>query len=140
MTDERRFTNTAASVTQARRFATSAIADAPSDILDAVAVMVSELATNSVRHAESHFTVRVERNGGALRIEVSDSGPGEPTVRSPGPTEPTGRGLQIVRALADDWGVRPMPDGRGKAVWFTIDVPSGVGDPSAARRTHAAES
>jgi hypothetical protein len=40
-------------------------------------------------------------------------------MRSPGPDEPTGRGLQIVNLLADEWGVeRRVRD--GKTVWLTL--------------------
>jgi two-component sensor histidine kinase len=122
MSDERRFGNTPESVTQARRFAVMAVGSVPSDVAEAVAVMVSELATNSVRHAGTHFSVRVDREGARIRVAVADAGSGQPAVRSPRPNEPTGRGLRIVRALADKWGVAPLQDGRGKVVWFTVDV------------------
>jgi anti-sigma regulatory factor (Ser/Thr protein kinase) len=122
MTDERRFANAPASVTQARHFAIAAIGSLPPEAADAVALMVSELATNSVKHAESQFTVRVDRNAEQVHVAVVDTGPGQPAVRSPSPHEHTGRGLQIVRALADDWGVTPLRDGPGKVVWFTVRV------------------
>jgi two-component sensor histidine kinase len=123
MSDERRFANTPESVTQARHFAMTAVGSVPSDVAEAVAVMVSELATNSLRHAGTHFSVRVDTDGAQIRIAVADAGSGQPAIRSPRPSEPTGRGLQIVRALADDWGVAPLQDGRGKVVWFTVEVP-----------------
>jgi len=124
MADERRFPNVARSVTQARRFAVKAVGDVPRDIAEALEVMVSELATNSVKHAATQFTVRVDRDEDQIRIAVADTGPGQPAVRSPGPREPTGRGLRIVRALSDDWGVEPLEHGRGKVVWFTVDISS----------------
>jgi anti-sigma regulatory factor (Ser/Thr protein kinase) len=122
MTDERRFPNRPESVTQARRFARSLVDDDPVEIADAVELMVSELATNAVRHAATHFTVRVDRDGLNLRVAVTDEGPGHPELRSPAPVEPTGRGLQIVRALSDDWGVTALDNGQGKTVWFTLDT------------------
>jgi anti-sigma regulatory factor (Ser/Thr protein kinase) len=100
--------------------------------------MVSELATNSLRHAGSDFRVHVERDDGQVRVAVSDSGPGQPFLRSPHPREPTGRGLRIVQALADDWGVAPLHDGRGKVVWFAVDVAQRAEparDPAQARDT-----
>ena len=84
--------------------------------------MVSELATNSIRHAATSFTVIVERVPGMVRVEVIDSGEGEPKMRAPAVSDPTGRGLRIVEELADDWGVVPTPD--GKMVWFVLMTPS----------------
>ena len=118
--DTRRFPNTPGSVTHARRFVQEHLDGAPPDVADAVAVMTSELATNSVRHAESEFEVGIDRTPDAIRIEVTDAGPGSPVVRSPDPAGPSGRGLYIVEQLADEWGVR-RADGTGeKTVWFTV--------------------
>ncbi|HYL52935.1 MAG TPA: ATP-binding protein [Acidimicrobiia bacterium] len=122
MTDERLFANTPASVPRARWFTTSVVGEVPRDVAEAIGVMVSELATNSLRHAETDFRVRVDRDDGLIRVAVSDSGPGQPFLRSPHPREPTGRGLRIVQALADEWGVAPLHDGRGKVVWFSVDL------------------
>jgi anti-sigma regulatory factor (Ser/Thr protein kinase) len=138
MTDERLFANTPESVTQARYFAMTVVGGVPREVEDAVAVMVSELATNSLRHAGTDFSVRVDRDDAKIRVAVTDAGPGQPAIRSPRPREPTGRGLQIVRALADDWGVTPLQDGRGKMVWFTLGVPPPEGssrDPARAIET-----
>jgi serine/threonine-protein kinase RsbW len=104
----------------ARRFVSAAITDVPGDISETLALIVSELATNSVRHAASGFAIRVERLPTAIRIEVEDDGEGQPTVRSAGPTDTSGRGLQIVQALAADWGVIPRQQPPGKTVWATV--------------------
>jgi hypothetical protein len=111
-----------------------AIADVPGDVSDTVALIASELATNSVRHAASGFEIRIEQHPDRIHIEVEDDGVGEPVLRSPGPTDTSGRGLQIVTALADDWGVIPRPDAPGKTVWAMIivrtreDIESGRAD------------
>jgi anti-sigma regulatory factor (Ser/Thr protein kinase) len=122
MSERRRFPNDAASVRDARRFVLDAVAGVPPGAADAIAVMVSELAANAVRHTVSHFTVAVDRLPDRIRVEVGDSGPGDPVVRMPAPAELSGRGLQIVRALAGDWGVIPAVGMQGKTVWFTIAV------------------
>ena len=88
--------------------------------MDTVALLVSELATNSVRHAAAGFTLDIERGPERIRVAVSDTGPGDPEVRSPAPAEPSGRGLLIVEALSDAWGCSPAPGGIGKTVWFEI--------------------
>ncbi len=51
-------------------------------------------------------------------MEVSDAGRGRPTLRSPTVLEPSGRGLRIVQALSQAWGVVPGED--GTRVWFTL--------------------
>ena len=122
MSSERRFPNDAASVTAARRFVLGALDDLPPRDADAIAVMVSELAANAVRHTGSHFTVSVDRSAERIRIAVGDSGTGDPVVRAPYPEEPSGRGLQIVQALSAEWGVIPSRGAPGKTVWFAIPV------------------
>ncbi len=116
----RRFPNSAGSVTQARRYVQEQIDGAPQDVADAIAVMTSELVTNSIRHAASDFEVGVDRRDGTIRVEVTDRGPGVPTVLSPDPTSASGRGLFIVEQLSDSWGVVPAREQDAKTVWFTI--------------------
>jgi serine/threonine-protein kinase RsbW len=122
----RTFPNTPAAVSAARHFALDAIGDVPAPVLDAVAVGVSELATNCVRHARTEFSVDVEQTPERLRVEVSDFGAGMPVVRSPDPWVPTGRGLRLVSTFADEWGVRSHEDRSGKSVWFAIDLSKGI--------------
>jgi anti-sigma regulatory factor (Ser/Thr protein kinase) len=86
--------------------------------IDAVELMVSELATNSVKHAHSDFKVAIDDSGGEIRVEVRDTGRGQPALRFPAPTEPSGRGLLIVEALSHAWGTVDAP--HGKTVWFTL--------------------
>jgi anti-sigma regulatory factor (Ser/Thr protein kinase) len=117
-TDERTFPNSPNSVTGARRFVLDTIRGVAREVSDSVALMVSELATNSIRHAGTGFRVRVDHTPAEVRVEVIDRGGGAPTVRSPAPTEPSGRGLRIVENFADSWGVRASPP--GKVVWFTL--------------------
>ena len=85
---------------------------------DRLELMATEMATNSVQHAQTGFELVVERGQGQIRIEVRDTGPGRPVPRSPTPRERTGRGLRIVEAMSDSWGVDPSS--AGKTVWFTI--------------------
>jgi len=153
MSPQRLFPAVAASVSEARRYTLDAGGSLAPAVEEAVALMVSELAANAVRHTtSSHFTVTVERNASQLRIAVSDSGTGDPFVRTPDASDPSGRGLQIVHTLATDWGVVPSRDGQGKTVWFVVDVDSdleaalhttrdeaGLGEHFDAERSHAPE-
>jgi anti-sigma regulatory factor (Ser/Thr protein kinase) len=107
------------SVAAARRFVKQALRGTATDVLDVVELMVSELATNCVRHTNTAFDLTVDRAKGLIRVEVTDRAGGTPTMRSPGPQDPTGRGLQIVNMLSDSWGVESRPT-TGKTVWFTL--------------------
>jgi anti-sigma regulatory factor (Ser/Thr protein kinase) len=118
VTERADFPNATVSVAAARRFVAGALAAEPSGVRERAELIVSELATNAVRHARSGFSVGVEESAGAVRVEVTDAGVGEPRTRAPEPLEPSGRGLVIVGAMADDWGVTERRV--GKTVWFSL--------------------
>ena len=103
--DSRRFPNRSTSVRQARRFVADQLSELAPDLVEAVTLMVSELATNCVRHADADFTVSVQFETDRVRVVVADDGPGSPQLRSPTPSEPYGRGLQIVSEFSDEWGL-----------------------------------
>jgi anti-sigma regulatory factor (Ser/Thr protein kinase) len=86
------------------------------DVADAVELMVSELVTNAVIHARSDVEMTVEELSDRTRVEIHDCSRRLPENRDP--TEAGGRGLLVVEALADRWGVR-RHDG-GKAIWFEV--------------------
>jgi anti-sigma regulatory factor (Ser/Thr protein kinase) len=94
----------------------------PRDVVDAVTLMVSELATNCVRHANTDFTMTIEQTMRQVRVEIADSGLGRVATRCPEPTEVSGRGLRIIDRLSDTWGVTEHPDRAGKSVWFMVSV------------------
>lgn len=122
----RSFGRTPQSVRAARRFATEALLGTPRETLDATVLMVSELASNCIRFAASDFTVHIERLRHQIRVEVTDGGVGEPRLRSAKPEDLSGRGLMIVHAMSEEWGVAPSKPPPGKTVWFTI-TPSSAG-------------
>jgi anti-sigma regulatory factor (Ser/Thr protein kinase) len=84
-----------------------------------VAVVVSELVTNAVRHttAPIHLTVQTSVDG--VRLEVSDLAPRLPGPPVLDPQAEGGRGLAIVAGLADAWGIDPIA-GDGKIVWAEL--------------------
>ncbi|MCA1682429.1 MAG: ATP-binding protein [Actinobacteria bacterium] len=122
MKQTRTFEHRAASVTEARRFACELLAGAPADVVQSVELMVSELATNCVRHTDSGFELTITVTTREVRVEAADCGGGDPTMQSPTPSDLSGRGLRIVDMLAGAWGVERLPVGPGKTVWFTLDV------------------
>jgi anti-sigma regulatory factor (Ser/Thr protein kinase) len=139
MTRGRQFPFDVTSVGAARRFAADALGDVPADVFDAVALMVSELATNSIRHAKTGFHLAITTAPESVRVEVTDDGAGVPAVRSPAPTDPTGRGLKIVEAFSDEWGVE-YDAPRDKTVWFKLAWaarPTYTERPRSARRSYA---
>lgn len=118
MTSVRRFRRQPESVPAARRFVRDVLRDQPRDVREAVELMATELATNCVQHAKTSFELTINHGQEQIRIEVSDTGPGHPVPRSPTPKERRGRGLRLVEAMSDSWGVDPSS--RGKTVWFTV--------------------
>ncbi|MGW1033338.1 DUF6415 family natural product biosynthesis protein [Streptomyces antibioticus] len=89
--------------------------------MEDIRLCVSELAANAVLHGVPpgrEFSVEADADGPLLRIGVRDSGGGLPEVAQAGADVCTGRGLRLVVALADDFGVtahRP-----GKTVWVAF--------------------
>ncbi|MEU1575382.1 ATP-binding protein [Streptomyces collinus] len=94
--------------------------------LDPAEHIVAELATNAATHGRvpgRDFRLTLYVVGGTLRIEVTDTrGDRLPHPTRPAPDATTGRGLLVVAALADRWGVTPGPHPR-KTVWAEVDVP-----------------
>ncbi|MET8569991.1 ATP-binding protein [Streptomyces sp. NPDC004783] len=84
-------------------------------------LLTSELVTNALVHTDDDALLTATVSERGLRVEVRDGESGLPTPRAPDPDEATGgRGLVLVRSLADAWGVRSH-DG-GKSVWFELDA------------------
>ncbi|MFF8862513.1 MULTISPECIES: ATP-binding protein [unclassified Streptomyces] len=93
-------------------------------LADLAALLVSELVTNSLRHATGPIGVRLVRPGGldgALLVEVSDPLPDPPRERVARLEDENGRGLQLVAGAARRWGTRPGAN--GKTVWFELALP-----------------
>ena len=88
-----------------------------------VRLLVSELVTNSIRHADVPASTSVELRamvfGDRVRVEVADHGSGfHPRREAPDRNSASGWGLYLVDQLADRWGVTNT---RGTSVWFEID-------------------
>jgi anti-sigma regulatory factor (Ser/Thr protein kinase) len=105
-----------------------------------VRLLVSELVTNSVQHAqvaaEDSIVLSVAFSDTTVRVEVRDDGPGFEPPSSPPPDDAdAGWGLFLVEQLADAWGV--AEDRKG--VWFEIerDRAQENGEPSSSESTAA---
>jgi anti-sigma regulatory factor (Ser/Thr protein kinase) len=100
---------------------------------DAVAV-AAELLGNAVRHAAPlpgnvirlGCRVRTDDSGTVVELRVNDGGSSlVPRERTPEPDSPDGRGLAIVSALAQSWGVERSP--AGQCVWAQLSGPAVTG-------------
>jgi len=118
-----RFPAEVTSVRLARRFAAQQMAALGlAEDSAMVLLAVSELVTNAVLHARTAFTITLRSPPHGLpgvRVEVQDDSPLPPTPASFGVAAMSGRGLVLVQACAQRWGVEPIP-GKGKAVWCEI--------------------
>ena len=94
-------------------------------VVDEAMLLVSELVTNSVRHAEldpeDTIAVRVLTTPSALRIEVDDPGRGFDPAAIPPPNGHGGWGISLLDRLASRWGVSQAD---GARVWFELDAVS----------------
>ncbi|MFF3722029.1 ATP-binding protein [Streptomyces erythrochromogenes] len=95
-----------------------------SETTSSVSLVVAELAANAVTHGRvpgRDVLLRLVRSDGLVRIEVSDTrGERAPAVRAAGDGEEAGRGLVIVCALAEMWGMAARPGASGKTVWAVL--------------------
>jgi anti-sigma regulatory factor (Ser/Thr protein kinase) len=110
------------SVPAARQFTYAALADwglAQADRSGDALLCVSELATNALVHGVPPgrgFRLQLSYGGGVLRVEVHDSGAGTPRIADD--ADEGGRGLLLVSALSDKWGVGARDP--GKVVWCEL--------------------
>ena len=133
MRETRSFPEQPESVTAARWFATGVLRHLSPEVTATVELLVSELATNCIRHTDSAFDLTIIQAGREIRVEATDyDDAGKPTMRSPKPADPSGRGLRIVDALAAAWGVEHR-SAHGKTVWFTVVAPAPERAPQLAR-------
>ncbi len=79
---------------------------------------LSELVTNAVLHGRDPIVLRLVLGEHCLRVEVGDGSPVSPSFSMLDPTAVTGRGLMLISAASDRWGVEPHP--QGKRVWFEL--------------------
>ncbi len=102
---------------EARRFARSAL-ETYGGVAETAELLVSELATNVVRHASPPFTVEVSVNCEVVRVSVADGTAVDLRTTKAQGDQTSGRGLQLVDALSRRWGVQRTAD--GKRVWFEL--------------------
>ncbi|MFI8848611.1 ATP-binding protein [Streptomyces sp. 891-h] len=90
-------------------------------------LVISEFVTNALLHTDTvRIRCRIQLEGERLRIEVSDEGTQNcaPQPRSATTDEVNGRGLQLVGALAQRWGVTARSARCGRVVWAELGTSS----------------
>ncbi|MFJ8859130.1 ATP-binding protein [Streptomyces sp. NPDC102451] len=110
-----------------------------SDLVETAKLLMSELATNAVRHSEpgqapalplssqstvQTFELLLEALPGAVRLSVWDRDVRPPVLKQVGVDATGGRGIFIVAALSRDWGYYPARGLPGKVVWAEIALAS----------------
>jgi anti-sigma regulatory factor (Ser/Thr protein kinase) len=95
-------------------------------VLDRARLLISELATNSVRHSGAipgdDLVLRVQPSKTTVRLEVEDSGRGDVVVaRPPDLNGGGGFGLNLVHTLSERWGVEYAVAG-GTRVWARLSL------------------
>lgn len=95
------------------------------ELVDTTELLATELLTNALQHTGGGAVLTATLLPGSdqrLRVEVRDSlarrPPPRPARQQPDEHGTSGRGLFLVEALADTWGVESQPP--GKAVWFEL--------------------
>jgi anti-sigma regulatory factor (Ser/Thr protein kinase) len=88
-------------------------------VIETAELLTSEVVTNVVVHVGSASELLVQAVGGAVRVRITDDDDRRPEMTNPTAGDAHGRGLRIVDALADAWGVDSDPV-HGKTVWFEL--------------------
>ena len=110
-----------ASASRARQLAREEVATYPGEVIDTVALLVTELVANAVLHARTDLCFSIDITPPLIRISVTDQSTRVPTLRHYDASDVTGRGLALVDALAANWGVDTTDD--GKSVWCEVQIP-----------------
>jgi anti-sigma regulatory factor (Ser/Thr protein kinase) len=130
-----RFTSTPRGARLARRLVSHRLNDwghpYTTPVNETLTLITAELCANAVCHGhvpgrDFHFQLTLTED--TFRIEVTDTRAEKqpsPTPPIPDPLSESGRGLHLVAALADDWGVTPRPAAPGKTVWAELRVRTG---------------
>jgi len=88
-----------------------------SALVEDAQLLISELVTNGLRYGtDRRIVFRLAIDTHAVLMEVNDGSPGRAQVREAGSEEESGRGMFLVAALADAWGVSPD----GTKTWCTL--------------------
>ncbi|MFR9721772.1 ATP-binding protein [Streptomyces sp. MS19] len=109
-----------------RRLASVALRawDQPPHVVEVVLHGVTELLANVARHVDNpRCTLELTDLGGAVRVTVHDRSPALPRITLPDWTAEEGRGLWLLREMADELGFERTDE--GKRVWVRVSSDAG---------------
>ena len=120
---ESEFVAEPASVAAAREFVKRHLSHNGLDHLtEDVRLVVSELATNSMVHARTPFTVTLAARDHSVLLTVRDGSPESPVQTLAGVLDTRGRGISIVAQVSSSWGVSAADARSAKSVWASFDA------------------
>jgi len=113
------------SVSEARERVAGLLRDAGrEELVETAVLLTSEVVTNALLHAGTDMHIAATLDESGLSVQVRDGSPHLPSPRRYAATSGTGRGLLMLEAMVDDWGVTRHRD--GKTVWFRISGPESL--------------
>ncbi|MEV6315443.1 ATP-binding protein [Streptomyces sp. NPDC051776] len=125
------------SVAEARRQVVTLLHDwgADGETAEGAELVVSELVTNAICHTDSDtIGCELRVTGALLRVDVADEGWSTTApLAHPGPVDldgEGGRGLLLVDALSETWGVLAAVGGHGHVVWAELPYAQGPAGPA----------
>jgi len=89
---------------------------------DDALLIVSELVTNAVRHAQSDIELVATFDRGELCVRVSDNESALPRTGLPTPGQAGGWGMFLVAEMCSEWGCELHTSANGKTVWATLPI------------------
>lgn len=97
--------------------------DDPAALADDIVLAITEVLSNAVLYGAPPIRLTVRLAGEILSAEVTDHGAGLPAHTPLDDESEHGRGLTIMAALSDEWGILPDRLSGGKTVWFRKKCP-----------------
>ena len=89
------------------------------ELADEAALLTTEAVTNAVRYAGPPIELTVNCSGSWIEVRVHDASSTEPRQVDAEDFATSGRGVALIEAVSDSWGVLQY-DGDGKDVWFRL--------------------
>ncbi|HEX8343433.1 MAG TPA: ATP-binding protein [Actinoplanes sp.] len=92
------------------------------DLYDDMDLVFTELVSNAVRHGGGLCEAQLSNTGDHLRLLAADNDPRSPALRARRGNQPNGRGMHLIQAIADAWGVQRHHTEIGKRVWADLRI------------------